>query len=850
MDGTALADDSGAPPTTPMSPASCVFLSPRHRRPSTVFTTEENEEVDASTFSRVGDEYQCPAIPDALGPQHYATNPHGYPDERPEPTRVANVLDGAHLSENDDDPPSSSKHPHAITPLQARLFSLGLYLFGKDFGAIAKLIEAPSVATVVKHYYDGFKYTIAHRRWREASVRYNIRGEQFVSGRKQGKLLAGLVQRAGLPKAKAATLSDAARRYNEGESNLERFVLEVASIVGRAAFVAEVDVLPSMYAVPPADVASHLAGLPAGSHAQTRFFRAHVWGQLQAHGWQEKEGAKEGGEGACVFLAPHATSPQEGDGIVGVAAMAAHMAKHPDAFAFLEADPACKMHFECQRGPQSSAYPHAKAFAHGAGGYPRHGGGGHGGVHDPSRQPRQYPNSDGKVCENCGTTSTPLWRKDKLNPHVILCNACGIYLKNHGRPRPIADKPGKPDAPAAPPPEAARGVEGAGAAAIKPAPASPAPASPARPKPCVSSPTPSSGASIEEVAEEEVKRIQQGQASTRQSPSRLAKHREREREGEDRSPGIRDGDGACVRDREAANDDDVATDGMKAEAAAEVDRMPLPQWIARKPRGANAGKYPNTSLPYHGGCGGSGSPGKPRFASVEDAARKGIYAAASHLIQMQSDTWHSTKPVRAPKRDRRVASEPKDGGPRHVCANCATTSTPLWRKDMETGRLLCNACGIYKKNHGGVERPVDKAGQYTRAGAVLAAAQRERQAAQAGRPSAGAPSAGRDDPTAPREGKAKRKQPTSSHTVSSLGKRKSARRSRLSPSASALSADSQDAEAEVMSPSGAQQAGDTDAFGFPQSLDAAVVNDPYGAMARQGSALRIDTASPHAIAGF
>ena len=69
-------------------------------------------------------------------------------------------------------------------------------------------------------------------------MRYNIRGEQFVSGRKQGKLLAGLVQRAGLPKAKAATLSDAARRYNEGESNLERFVLEVASIVGRAAFVA------------------------------------------------------------------------------------------------------------------------------------------------------------------------------------------------------------------------------------------------------------------------------------------------------------------------------------------------------------------------------------------------------------------------------------------------------------------------------------------------------------------------------------------------------------------------------------------------------------------------------------
>lgn len=33
-----------------------------------------------------------------------------------------------------------------------------------------------------------------------------------------------------------------------------------------------------------------------------------------------------------------------------------------------------------------------------------------------------------------------------------------------------------------------------------------------------------------------------------------------------------------------------------------------------------------------------------------------------------------------------------------VCTNCGTTSTPLWRK--EGGQLMCNACGIYFKNHG------------------------------------------------------------------------------------------------------------------------------------------------------
>ena len=34
-----------------------------------------------------------------------------------------------------------------------------------------------------------------------------------------------------------------------------------------------------------------------------------------------------------------------------------------------------------------------------------------------------------QVCANCGTTNTPLWRKDGTQH---MCNACGIYHKNHG----------------------------------------------------------------------------------------------------------------------------------------------------------------------------------------------------------------------------------------------------------------------------------------------------------------------------------------------------------------------------------------------------------------------------------
>ncbi|RUS15824.1 hypothetical protein BC937DRAFT_91958, partial [Endogone sp. FLAS-F59071] len=39
-----------------------------------------------------------------------------------------------------------------------------------------------------------------------------------------------------------------------------------------------------------------------------------------------------------------------------------------------------------------------------------------------------------------------------------------------------------------------------------------------------------------------------------------------------------------------------------------------------------------------------------------------------------------------------------------VCANCHTTTTPLWRRD-EAGNTICNACGLYYKLHN-VHRPV------------------------------------------------------------------------------------------------------------------------------------------------
>lgn len=52
--------------------------------------------------------------------------------------------------------------------------------------------------------------------------------------------------------------------------------------------------------------------------------------------------------------------------------------------------------------------------------------------------PPQNQNGSSPWCHNCQTSTTPLWRRNEYGQ--ILCNACGLFLKLHGRPRPISLK--------------------------------------------------------------------------------------------------------------------------------------------------------------------------------------------------------------------------------------------------------------------------------------------------------------------------------------------------------------------------------------------------------------------------
>ncbi|KAI9257150.1 hypothetical protein BDA99DRAFT_539255 [Phascolomyces articulosus] len=84
---------------------------------------------------------------------------------------------------------------------------------------------------------------------------------------------------------------------------------------------------------------------------------------------------------------------------------------------------------------------------------------------------------------------------------------------------------------------------------------------------------------------------------------------------------------------------------------------------------------------------------------------------AAESLNQSFDALHVTQPCSSPSPPASVSSPGsssslKKEDPKEItkCANCETTTTPLWRRNSE-GQPLCNACGLFLKLHG-VVRPL------------------------------------------------------------------------------------------------------------------------------------------------
>ncbi|KAI5134451.1 hypothetical protein NEAUS04_0088 [Nematocida ausubeli] len=63
-------------------------------------------------------------------------------------------------------------------------------------------------------------------------------------------------------------------------------------------------------------------------------------------------------------------------------------------------------------------------------------------IEKKSKKEKSAPRKKSKfrVCTNCGTTTTPAWRRSTSNK-ILLCNACGLYQRLHGSNRPFSVTP-------------------------------------------------------------------------------------------------------------------------------------------------------------------------------------------------------------------------------------------------------------------------------------------------------------------------------------------------------------------------------------------------------------------------
>jgi hypothetical protein len=466
-----------------------------------------------------------------------------------------------------------------------------------------------------------------------------------------------------------------------------------------------------------------LSSLLNTSHPVNDLFWASVWPQLQDAGWTFTDGIADddNGEGLyATFFPPHDGTASEDDNddhnnnnnnnnggggmyrstyrssqspLYGVHAVLHHMVTHPAIIQSLHRQQQQGVYHTHQDNGRPSSVQHA--VANPTQGNTRHGA--------PPPPRRASADKGIKTCDNCGTTSTPLWRRNR-QLDLVLCNRCGIFYTNNSRHRPLDLDTSRRTA--------------AAAAAARPAPAR-------QQQLAHRSPTPSDypgsdgGGATSEVSDWAVG----GDGTARAAGGgrkRAAAMRNPYVAGAAASAPTEFGEGSdgelssvvvpCSDGNPAGHATATTTNATYANAplseeqrSALIDRLIngvlIPDFEGaveglkslKKARvtdphtGLSWGTvrlYADHEEPHDGRSGGGGGAGRkqPRAASGGGAA-----------------TTAQTRPGQC-------------------CANCGTTTTPLWRRDpFVPDRQLCNACSIFKRSHNGMERPLDtgKSKQYS-----------------------------------------------------------------------------------------------------------------------------------------